>query len=149
MLGWDLQQHRQDLKVELQCFLPGWEKKRLCQKMVKKNKVTVFQFSLFSAIYKRSSEFWIKVNFSRLESYWVSRLVVRCRVTLHAWRTSKTVRSLKIDVHTDFLKPVHECMASAFRMRFQQSSDWYWDGMRVFVLRQVNNHSLRVQWTIL
>jgi len=111
--------------------------------------VTVFQFSLFFAIYKRSSEFWKKVNFSELESHWVSRLVARCRVTLQAWRTLKAVRSLKIDVLAGLWKPAHRRMASAFRMRPQQSSGWYWDEMWAYVCRWVIVSSLRVQWLIL
>jgi hypothetical protein len=57
MEGRDLHQHKQDLKVEDECFLPGCKKKRLWQKKVEKYKLTVFQFSIFLAIYKRSSEF--------------------------------------------------------------------------------------------
>lgn len=107
-----LHQHRQHLKLKLWCFLPGWEKKRLCLKKVKKNKLAVFQFFIFLSIYKKSSEFWIKVNFSEKESYWVSRLVARCRVTLHAWRASKALRSLKIDVY--FFVKMH-CMYTWLR----------------------------------
>jgi hypothetical protein len=36
------QQHKQDQELELWYFLPGCKKKRLCQKMTKKNKATVF-----------------------------------------------------------------------------------------------------------
>lgn len=93
-----LQQHGEDLKVELRCPLPGCNKKWLCQKKWINYKVAVFYFFIFLSIYKKSSEFWKKVNFSGLESYWVSRLVTRCRVTLQASWGSKALRSPKIDV---------------------------------------------------
>lgn len=79
-------------------LLPGFKKKRTLSKKMKKYKPTVFYFLFFRAIYKRSSEFWIKVNFSVKESKRVSTLVMRCRVSLRPRERWKAFCSLKIEV---------------------------------------------------
>lgn len=130
----DLHRCIEDDEVGDGCFPPGCKKKRLCRQKWVKNKATVFQIFNFSAIYKRSSEFWKKVNFSGREPNWASTLVARCRVTLQARRTSKTICSPKIDVHAQLSKRVHRCM-------LHKASDSLRAGLRrnVGVCAQVSN----------
>lgn len=82
-----LHHRKEGLQIKFRCSPPGCVFSSTLSKKMKKYSVTVFLFLDFLPIYKGSSEFWIKVDFSVKVSDWASKLVAWCRVSLPAKQT--------------------------------------------------------------